>query len=119
MGQRGAGENRRAFGSSTGPELTLTPGLAPAFFLRAKWDKPVAQVTHSETVLLLVQREGKEPGQDAVGRGGLAPGKAGGGGGAGRRGEGGLGCAASVEGPSAPFLPPSPRVSTGKSLHRV
>lgn len=77
MGQREAGENRRAFGSCTGPELTLTPGLAPAFFLRAKWDKPVAQVTHSETVLLLVQREGKEPGQDAVGRGGLAPGKAG------------------------------------------
>ncbi|KAJ8787330.1 hypothetical protein J1605_005735 [Eschrichtius robustus] len=67
MGQREAGENRRAVGSCAGPELTLTLGLDPAFFLRAKWDTPVAQVTHSETVLLLVQREGKEPGQDAVG----------------------------------------------------
>ena len=53
-------ENLRAVRSPTGPPATLTLTLAPALILRVKWDKPLAQFTHTQTVLLLVQQEGKE-----------------------------------------------------------
>lgn len=39
----------------------LDPDLGPSLDSEGKWNKPLAQLTHTETVLFLVQQEGKEP----------------------------------------------------------